>query len=356
MIRFSAQYFDGLTSAVHEAEVEATDEGLLVLHTADTVQSFPLHECSIAPPLGRTPRSIELPGGAKLITNDNDAVTALETRLRQNRGLRLVRHLEEKWAYVLGCLAAMVFVVWLFIEFGIPVAASWIAFRAPQTLRENMSAQVLQTLDKVYFSPSTLELSRRTQLHEKFTDMAEEITQKPDKLYALEFRSAKKMGANALALPSGIIILTDELVHLAENDQEILAVLAHEIGHVENQHGLRMVIEKAGVVFIISVLLGDITSTSTLAGVLPTVLVQSRYSRKFETEADTFAAQYLIHKGLGTAPLQQMLLKLSGAHSDPSSELLSTHPQTQKRIQHLQSFEMQTEPGRVPKNSDDRRP
>ena len=51
-------------------------------------------------------------------------------------------------------------------------------------------------------------------------------------VYQLEFRHGGYIDANAFALPSGIIVMTDELVELAKSDDELISVLAHEIGHV----------------------------------------------------------------------------------------------------------------------------
>lgn len=57
--------------------------------------------------------------------------------------------------------------------------------------------------------------------------------------YRLLFRRGGRVGADAFALPSGAIIVTDELIALAKHEYEVVAVLAHEIGHVRNRHGLR---------------------------------------------------------------------------------------------------------------------
>ena len=60
--------------------------------------------------------------------------------------------------------------------------------------------------------------------------------QGPPGRYRLELRSGEALGANALALPSGIVIMTDDLVALAKSDDEIGAVMAHELGHVRGRH------------------------------------------------------------------------------------------------------------------------
>src|SRR4029077_985450 len=95
--------------------------------------------------------------------------------------------------------------------------------------------------------------------------------------YRLEFRACKGMGPNAFALPGGAIVLTDDLVELAENDAQISAVLAHEIGHVRNRHGLRLALQATGLSALIAALAGDAVSITSLAATLPTALLQSGY-------------------------------------------------------------------------------
>jgi len=161
--------------------------------------------------------------------------------------------------------------------------------------------------------------------------------------YRLEFRQGGGLGANALALPSGAIVITDELVALAGDDMEIAAILAHEMTHVEKRHALRSLLQDAGVFLLISILVGDVTSVTSIAASLPTLLVKSGYSRRFESEADEAAGYWLIHKGWGTRPLQDILRRLAihqKGLAGPS--WLSTHPDTNRRIAHLQALEQTT--------------
>jgi len=126
--------------------------------------------------------------------------------------------------------------------------------------------------------------------------------------YRLEFRQCGGLGANALALPCGAFVITDELDALAKDDKEIAAVLAQEMAHVEKRHALRSILQDAGVFLLISILAGDVTS---IAASLPTLMVKSGYSRRFESEIDEVAGYWLIHKGWGTKPLQDILVSLA---------------------------------------------
>ncbi len=135
-------------------------------------------------------------------------------------------------------------------------------------------------------------------------------------------------------------MITDELVALAKNDRELIGIFVHEMSHVEKRHGLRMLFQNAGAFFLISVLVGDVASITSIAGTLPTLLVESGYSRKFEKEADQAAGTYLIRNGFGTEPYRNILLRLSENRSHYSEfSMIASHPAMQQRIKYLQELE-----------------
>lgn len=89
--------------------------------------------------------------------------------------------------------------------------------------------------------PSRLPTARQAEISRRF-----EALQAPDDgvpAYEIVFRANRRLPANAFALPSGTLILTDDLVKLAKTDNHLMAVLAHELGHVQARHGLRLVIQ-----------------------------------------------------------------------------------------------------------------
>src|SRR5262249_35098920 len=145
--------------------------------------------------------------------------------------------------------------------------------------------------------------------------------------YELQFRDAPALGPNALALPSGTILVTDQLVKLAQRDEELMAVFAHEITHVEQRHAVRAALQDSGVGFLVGMLLGDVSSAATLGVSLPAVLAQAGYSRDFEREADRGAVAICRQQGWGTAPLRAMFERLDKA--EPSSvgrSWIASHP------------------------------
>jgi predicted Zn-dependent protease len=143
---------------------------------------------------------------------------------------------------------------------------------------------------------------------------------------------------NALALPGGTIVVTDELVHATANDAEFLAVVAHEIGHVRGHHAMRLVLQDSGMAVLMTALAGDAVGTTLLAAALPAVLLRTRYSRQFESEADDYAFAMLRRHGHSPQAFADLMRRLRlQLHAKEESgsllQYLSTHPATEERIQ-----------------------
>jgi predicted Zn-dependent protease len=114
-------------------------------------------------------------------------------------------------------------------------------------------------------------------------------------------------------------------------------VLAHELGHVHERHALRGVIQSSVVGVLVAVWLGDVSS---LATALPAAVLDARYSRDFEREADAYAAELLRANGADALAFAEFLARLEVAHGGggPAPALLAylaSHPATAERIRRL---------------------
>jgi Zn-dependent protease with chaperone function len=221
--------------------------------------------------------------------------------------------------------------VWLGIRFGVPALANRAADILPTSVDAKLGQEGLRILDGAFFEPSTLPVERQEELRSNFKQIIADAPATHD--YRLEFRSGGKIGANALALPSGIIVMTDELVKLAADDREITAVLAHEVGHVVHRHALKTLIQTSTTAALTAGLLGDATSVSTLIASTPTVLLQAKFSRELETEADDFSYAWLKRHNIPTHFFGDLLRRLSQEHggSDDFS-YFSSHPSAKDRV------------------------
>ena len=338
MTEFDAVFYDGKTSARNAVRVRGYARSLYI--TGDGFKlEVPLAQVRVEPPIAGTRRILHLPGGAQLQTDDDDAVRA--SFPQANRLETWVHALEARWPYALAAVAvAVAFSGWC-IVYGLPLAASLAAEHVPLGIEVALGEQTLASLDKSVCEKSEIDAAARERANRDLAKLSAGLDDGYS--YRLAFRACKGMGANAFALPGGTIVITDDLVRLAENDAQITAVLAHEIGHVRHRHGVRLAVQAAGLAALIATLAGDAVSVTGLAVTLPTALLQSGYSRHFEEEADTYAFQRL--KEIGSSPkyfaqiLERMEAQRSKAAGGKAERrgrgfgYLSTHPATAARIE-----------------------
>lgn len=303
---------------------------------------LPLETLEISSRLGNTPRMLRFADGGSFETADNAAVD----RLLGGRGL--AHRLESSLRYVLLGLLVTVLFVWGGVRHGVPALAEGVAFALPESVSRQVGQGVLELLDEQILFPSELTADEQARLRERFAPLLARAGGAPIRL---EFRrAAAQVGANAFALPSGTVVFTDQLVRLAEHDEELLAVLAHEIGHVERRHGLRQALQGSALGLVVMAVTGDLSSVSSLVAAIPVLLTQLGYSRDFEHEADRFAAALLAEQGGDPRRLGEILARLErAARCEPGeacaseaaegwSRYLSTHPPTEERRRQLEGF------------------
>jgi predicted Zn-dependent protease len=154
-----------------------------------------------------------------------------------------------------------------------------------------------------------------------------------------EFRVIDSDVANAFAIPGGFVFVNRGILKRAESASELAGVIAHEIGHVVERHGLEQMAKAQNtntVVGLVYVLLGR------SPGAAEQVALQvagsawlAKHSREAEQEADRVAVLYLAHAGLDPRGMPRFFERLLEEERRAPSELLawfSTHPLTQDRI------------------------
>ncbi|HPD56082.1 MAG TPA: M48 family metalloprotease [Smithellaceae bacterium] len=154
---------------------------------------------------------------------------------------------------------------------------------------------------------------------------------------------------NAFATPGGHIFITRGLIRCCRTEDELAAVLAHEIGHIQMRHGMKA-IQKARMTEALTILaregvktygdeeliklsnsFGDVISDIT------TTLINNGYSRAYEYEADTAAITILRRAGYQTGALVNMLQVMGKQLRPGGIDFARTHPSPQLRIMELQN-------------------
>jgi Zn-dependent protease with chaperone function len=343
MITLRGHYYDGNTSAQVRAECRIYDNGVVhVQRTEDGARllTLPRFEVNASPRLAHTVRCLYFPQGQKFETRDNREVDEVLKLFRKKSRLHLVHLIESRKRYILVCGVALIAILWSAGRYGVPAASRIIARSLPQSVAQMAGSQTLAVLDRSVFRPSQTDdaVQRRLQAH--FEPLVQEH---PGLHLQVLFRSGGRLGANAFALPSGAIVFTDEMVKLAANDDELLAVLAHEAGHVAHRHGIRRIIQDSLLAFALMAITGDASGTSQLFLGLPVALTELAYSREFEREADQYALGYLRSHGISPrcfADLMQRLQqekKPDGKNGESRwSNYLSTHPDMEDRLRRFE--------------------
>ncbi len=338
-VQIPAVYYDGQTSAGRAVTLSIDGSDLILCDRAAELR-WPFDDVHVSERLGSTPRLLTYAGGGHCEVNDHAGLARLLAEAGAPRHwLERVQH-SLPWAFAALLLIAVASVgVYRYL---LPWGAEILAMRVPDAVLQKMGDSTLETLDGFALKPSKLDAARQQQLSDAFARLvppAEAHSQ-----YHIVFRSSPAMGANAFALPNGTIVMLDELVGLTKDDNEIAAVLAHERGHVERRHAMRMVLQSSVVGLVLAWSVGDVSSFRAAA---PAIIMQAKYSRDMEREADEYAELTMQRNGLSPCLLASMLEKLEAAHlaqtrhkhpdaeserRDEALDYLSSHPATQERI------------------------
>lgn len=274
--------------------------------------------------------TVEFPDGSAFVVASGQAGTA---RLRAGAAgrARLVTRLERRWQAVVIAVGATVALAALLLFVVLPAMTAPLARLVPPAWTRVIDDQSLPVLDRLMLQPSALPDDERARIAGDFAALVDGLGLNASR-YRLEFRSGSA-GANAFALPGGTVIVTDRMAEIA-GAEELDAVLAHEIGHVERRHGVQQILRKSTLAIILVLVGPDAGTISELAQGLPAVLLDSGYSRAFEREADAFACEALEKLGRDPAALADALQRLADEHPEAAGvpAWVSSHPDTDERI------------------------
>lgn len=137
---------------------------------------------------------------------------------------------------------------------------------------------------------------------------------------------------NAFASLGGNMVVFSGLLKYADNPEEVAAVLAHEMGHVEKRHVVNKVVKELGISLVLSVISGGDP------GFINQILQQSVstvFDRSQESEADDFGLALLEKAEIHPNAMAAIFRKIKdeyGSSTFENLEFLSTHPNTNKRI------------------------
>jgi beta-barrel assembly-enhancing protease len=175
----------------------------------------------------------------------------------------------------------------------------------------------------------------------------------PKSPYQYQFTIVNDATLNAFALPGGFVTINSGLILKAESAEELLGVLAHEISHVEERHGVRSIVNNAGIYMLASALLGDVSGLLASVSTAAPMLLSQQYSRRFETDADEKAAMLMERAHIDPEGLPRFFEKMIAEEKAMLDKIeseeartayktamvfLSTHPASEERMKHLREL------------------
>jgi len=335
--REAGRIFDGRSTASREA-VAWLDADALVVEPSGAAAGaaapqrtrHALSDLALGERWQRGPYPVGLPDGGTLWLEARDPAFVDDLLRRAGRRQPVARALRS-WPAVLACLAVLVALLVWFDRQGVSLAARTLLPLVPLGVDDAVGRRAWERVDAAWFAASRRE-GRDAGLHARFEAMARACGEGRS-LRLLVRRQKDVPGFNALALPDGTVVILDGLLETLTED-EALAVLGHEIGHVVHRHGMDNVMRSIGLVAAAGAVLGDFSSVAAAA--VGTVQWM-RYSREAERQADAFARQCLARVGVDPRVMVSMWAKFraemdKGGAAGGLPDWLSTHPGIDERI------------------------
>jgi Zn-dependent protease with chaperone function len=338
-------YFDGISAVGQKAYIRPLSALEIQLSYHEHVEAdaaaieIPYKVMEFIGAVARRPAVAELP---------NDARIEFINRVPHwfNKSQKQIYHwiwqFERSPAQLLTATLASIGLVFAVVKWGIPSLALFLAQIVPDNTVEKIGHETeRQVLAKT--APSKLSQDYQQHIQQRFL---QEIAEPNQPVAQLIFRQGKSMGANAMAIANNTIIVTDELVHLVGHEDEVLAVLAHEQGHLVRKHAMQKLIAASSVAFTWQLINYDGSSILTAAAV---ALSDAEYSQRLEHDADDYAMHHLHENGISSLHLANFLQRVENIRlSKPEKKekvfvlkvasILKSHPDEEKRIALIHAF------------------
>ncbi|GJL67286.1 MAG: hypothetical protein NPIRA05_22570 [Nitrospirales bacterium] len=160
--------------------------------------------------------------------------------------------------------------------------------------------------------------------------------------YSFHIHVVDSPAVNALAAPGGHIIVFQGLLNNTQSAEEMAGVLAHEMQHILQRHGMRLLVQNFSMGFMIGALSGDVSGIMTFGLQAAHVLQTLSYTRNVEEQADHEGLQLLLRSGISPQGMLNFFRTINEKFdkkqqsSQQVTQYLHTHPSTEERIDRLQ--------------------
>ncbi len=340
------QYFDGHSPISHQVSIDITPLGLSIQGTSKPLLLWEYHD------IHQTQGRYE--GEEVRLERKNDHHDLLVVKdanfLTAVHGLTpdKVRHLHNPstrtrrlWLTVAAGVFAIP-LIWMVYTKGVPAVSGPLTNLIPYSWETQLGNALVEEI-----APPE-ERCLDPQLLEKTNALIQTLVSPVGTVpYTFRLSIIDKPILNALALPGGHIIIFRGLLESTETPEELTGVLAHEIQHVLQRHGMRLLVQNMTLGLIIGALTGDVSGIMTFVLEGAHVLQTLSYSRSAEEEADREGMALVLAANINPDGMVSFFEYLKEQHGeknfDPMWRYLSTHPTAGNRVENLRKQAHATE-------------
>ena len=290
-------------------------------------------------------KSIFLENGSLFVTKEE--LNAIDLKLLIPKTELILKNLDKfrLKSVVIILLTIIVLVIsyrFLFISF-----SSTLVYFFPYKWEQKIGEATYRTLSSTILEKSEIKEKRITEIKDKSQKIFKHsgLYKNPE----IKFNKSNILGPNALALPGGPIIITDDLVELLKDDDLILSVIAHELAHIKERHSLQQIVEIAGLSSIAWMIFGLDESILEEIVFIGINIWGLKKSRDLEKDADLMALKLLEKTGMSKKSFIQAIERLTNHYcvatkieksvciNELKSGWLSTHPSGAERLKYLKN-------------------
>jgi predicted Zn-dependent protease len=160
------------------------------------------------------------------------------------------------------------------------------------------------------------------------------------KTYNIDIAVLKDKEVNAFALPGGKVVVYTGILKSMKSADELAALLAHEVSHINKRHSLRSLLRSSAIAILISVALNDASGVASVLVENAETLRSLGYSRSLERDADYAGMQVLVNNKINPIAMRNLMLRLQEEYGRTPDVIsfISTHPATSERIANANKF------------------
>ena len=163
-----------------------------------------------------------------------------------------------------------------------------------------------------------------------------------DSQYPIELFIVDEPVINAFAIPGGKIVIYQGLLDIFDSWEQLAAVLAHELAHVELRHSMKQISRTLSTYLVFSIMTSDVNGISSVLVDNAIMVKDLSNSRSMEKEADIQGLAYLHELNVNPEGMINLLESLNeeselGDGLNKVLKILSTHPLNIDRITYLES-------------------